>query len=481
VVLVIAAIVSVLVATRHGPDLGPDSVTYISAARNLVHGRGFTDFTDEPLTVFAPGYPAILSIGHFVGAGAASVGRFANALVVGAIALVSFFLLRRHVASPWVTVGAAALAALSGELLRIAAYVATDPLFVLLTLVFIILMEDIRTKPELRGLLIVLAGLVASVAFLVRYAAVPLFVSGVIVLAASSAKDGWGAVARRTISFAAISSIAPGLWLLRNATSGASDVLGVRVRTDDTPLTLARLLGEAAKDLVFSYRVPIVAALGAVVGGLVLAGLLAWRSRRDLQPRLSSSASAMLPILTLIVVSILFVVITHKTTGSDLNARMLLPVWVPAIILGAWFLDNLLSAGRKTGHERLVRLLSVVMVAFLVGRWSCSSNRSRRARATLSIIRAGTSRSSGRRPSASRHQRRCSATILGAYTSRPADNRCSSRPLRSDRASATGRSAWTPSSTRSAPGRPSCCGSTTAPPRRTARSYKHFEVAPRSR
>ncbi|HEV3135368.1 MAG TPA: hypothetical protein VG348_11760, partial [Acidimicrobiia bacterium] len=225
----------------------------------------------------------------------------------------------------------------------------------------------IRTKPELRGLLIVLAGLVASVAFLVRYAAVPLFVSGVIVLAASSAKDGWGAVARRTISFAAISSIAPGLWLLRNATSGASDVLGVRVRTDDTPLTLARLLGEAAKDLVFSYRVPIVAALGAVVGGLVLAGLLAWRSRRDLQPRLSSSASAMLPILTLIVVSILFVVITHKTTGSDLNARMLLPVWVPAIILGAWFLDNLLSAGRKTGHERLVRLLSVVMVAFLGG------------------------------------------------------------------------------------------------------------------
>ena len=365
VVLAIAAIVGALVSTRHGPDIGPDSVTYVSAARNMVHGRGFSDFTGEPLTVFAPGYPAILAIGHFVGAGAESVGRFANALVVGAIALVSFFLLRRHVASPWITVGAAALAALSGELLRVAAYVATDPLFVLLTLIFIVLMEDIRTKPDRRALFIVLAGLVASCAFLVRYAAVPLFVSGLIVLAAYSAKEGWGAIARRTISFSAVSFIAPGLWILRNATSGASDVLGIRVESVDSPLTLARRLGESAKELVFSYRVPAVAALAAVVGGLVLAGSLAWRSRRDLRPRLSRSGAAMLPIVTLIIVGTVFVVVAHKTTGSDLNARMLLPVWFPTIILGAWLLDNLLIAGRKAGYERLARLLGVVMVAFV--------------------------------------------------------------------------------------------------------------------
>jgi Dolichyl-phosphate-mannose-protein mannosyltransferase len=367
VVLAIAAIVGALVSTRHGPDLGPDSVTYLSAARNLVHGRGFTDFTEEPVTVFAPGYPAILAIGHFVGVGAESVGRVANALLVGAIALVSFFLLRRHVASPWITIGAAALAALSAELLRVAAFVATDPLFVLLTLVFIVLMEDIRTKPERRALFIVLAGLVASCAFLVRYAAVPLFVTGVIVLAAYSAKEGWRAIARRTISFSAVSFIAPGLWILRNATSGASDVLGIRVQSDDSPLTLARLLGESAKDLVFSYRVPAVAALAAVMGGLVLAASLAWRSRRDLLPRLSRTGTAMLPIVTLIVVATVFIVVAHKTTGSDLNARMLLPVWFPTIILSAWLLDNLLIAGRKAGLERLVRLLSAAMVAFLVG------------------------------------------------------------------------------------------------------------------
>jgi hypothetical protein len=340
-------------------------VTYLSAARNLVHGRGFTDFTGEPLTVFAPGYPAILAIGHFVGAGAESVGRFANALVVGAIALVSFFLLRRHVASPWITVGAAALAALSSELLRIAAYVATDPLFVLLTLIFIVLMEDIRTEPERRALFIVLAGLVASCAFLVRYAAVPLFVSGVIVLAAYSAKEGWGAIARRTILFSAVSFIAPGLWILRNATSGASDVLGIRVQSDDSPLTLLRLLGEAAKDLVFSYRVPTVVALAAVVAGLGIAGSLASRSRRRLVPRLSGTVGAMLPTTTLIVVGTPFVVIAHKTTGSDLGTRMLLPIWLPTIILGAWVLDNLLTAGRETGHEGHVRLLGAVLVAFV--------------------------------------------------------------------------------------------------------------------
>jgi len=363
--LAIAAIVFALLTTRHGPDLGPDSVTYLSAADNLVHGRGFSDFTGEPLTVFAPAYPAILSIGHFIGVAGETVGRVTNALVVGAIALVSFVLLRRHVSSPAVIVGGTALAAYSSELLRIASYVATDPLFVLLTLVFILLMENIRAKPERRTLWIVLAGLVASGAFLVRYAAVPLFVTGLIVVVAYSAKDGRGAVARRTLLFAAISSIAPVLWLLRNATSEASDVLGVRVRSGDSPLTLARLLGETSKDLVFSYRVPSGVAAAAVVVGLGIAGSLAWRSRQQLTPRLSGTVGAMLPTIGLVVVGTPFVVIAHKVTGSDLDTRMLLPVWLPTIILGAWVLDNLLTAGRETGHEGLVRLLGVLMAAFV--------------------------------------------------------------------------------------------------------------------
>jgi hypothetical protein len=34
------AFVGTLIATRHGPGLSPDAVTYISAARNLAAGHG---------------------------------------------------------------------------------------------------------------------------------------------------------------------------------------------------------------------------------------------------------------------------------------------------------------------------------------------------------------------------------------------------------------------------------------------------------
>lgn len=365
--LALTATAAALVTTRHGPSVAPDSVTYVSAARNLVDGRGFTDFTGEPVTVFAPAYPALLAAGERVGIDAFSFARLTNALVVGAIVLFAFLLLRRHVASTWLTIGATALVAFSSQLLIIAGYVSTDPLFIALTLAFILVMEEFRAKPDRRVGLIVVAAALSSVAFLVRYAAFPLWATGVIVVAVVSAKDGWAALLRRTISFAALASILPGLWFLRNATSGASDVLGVRVQTDDTPLTLTRTLGEAAKDLVFSYRVPGVAAIAASLGAALVVVALAWQSRRELLPRLSRHAPAVVPIVIPIAVGTVFVVVSHKTTGSDLNPRMLLPVWFPTIVLGAWLLDNLLTAGRRCGRFLLTRCVALVMVALLGG------------------------------------------------------------------------------------------------------------------
>lgn len=50
--LAAVAAIGVLVFTRHGVLLAPDSVTYVSAARNLVAGNGFTDFTAEALVQY---------------------------------------------------------------------------------------------------------------------------------------------------------------------------------------------------------------------------------------------------------------------------------------------------------------------------------------------------------------------------------------------------------------------------------------------
>jgi hypothetical protein len=362
----LAATASALVAMRHGPSVGTDSVTYVSVARNLADGRGFTDFTGGTVTQFPPAYPALLAAGERIGIDAFSLARVTNALVLGATVLLAYVLLRRHVASTWLTIGATALVAFSGEMLRITGFVATDPLLVALTLAFVILMEDIRSKPDRRVVLIMTAGGLTSVAFLVRYAAVPLVLSGVVVVAVYSMKDGWPAMARRTIGFAGVASVVPALWYVRSAVSGTA-VGSFRAPTDDTPLMLARDLASSTKDLVFSYRVPDVAALAAVLAGVVLVAALSWSCRQELVPRLARRAAAMLPSATVVVLGTAFVVFSRKTAGSDLNPRILLPMWFPAIVLGAWFFDNLLTSGRRCGRAVLTRCVSVGLVALLAG------------------------------------------------------------------------------------------------------------------
>ena len=44
------AFVITIVATRHGPGVSPDSVSYLTAARTAADGRGFLDFDGSLLS-----------------------------------------------------------------------------------------------------------------------------------------------------------------------------------------------------------------------------------------------------------------------------------------------------------------------------------------------------------------------------------------------------------------------------------------------
>ena len=52
--------------SRHsGIGISPDSVTYLSAARHLVQGKGFISFDNLPVVDFPFGYPFFLAIISF--------------------------------------------------------------------------------------------------------------------------------------------------------------------------------------------------------------------------------------------------------------------------------------------------------------------------------------------------------------------------------------------------------------------------------
>jgi hypothetical protein len=361
--LAAVATISALVATRHGPDIGPDGVTYVSAARNLVDGRGFSDFTGDALTNFPPGYSALLAAGELVSIDAFSVARVVNALTFGVIILLTFVLVRRHVESRWLVIGATAFIAFSVELLVIVDFVSTDPLFCALTLAFILVMEDIQAGRRHRGALIAGAAVLVWAAFMTRYAASSLLIAGVISVAAASAKEGLLVAGRRAVGFAALAAIVPGLWILRNATSGSPDVLGVRVETDDTPVSIVKSIGGAAKHLVFPGQRNVVAIAVVVVAGLAV-GLLAWTVRRDLLARVSRNAASLFPAITFIVVYLVFVAASRKFAGAGIEPRILLAAWPATLVVAATLFEDLLTAGRDR-HRALATALAVGLVGLV--------------------------------------------------------------------------------------------------------------------
>ena len=67
-VVAIAAVVGVLVATtRYGIGLTPDSVVYITGARSLADGRGYTHLDGGAIGSWPPGYSFVLSLGERIG------------------------------------------------------------------------------------------------------------------------------------------------------------------------------------------------------------------------------------------------------------------------------------------------------------------------------------------------------------------------------------------------------------------------------
>src|SRR5689334_23211459 len=63
----ISAVILVVVGTRQGSALSPDSADYISGARNLAAGRGFVNYSLQPITTFPPGFSATLALGDRLG------------------------------------------------------------------------------------------------------------------------------------------------------------------------------------------------------------------------------------------------------------------------------------------------------------------------------------------------------------------------------------------------------------------------------
>ncbi len=134
-VLALAGFSSVLLITsRFGPGLSPDSAYYLSAARSFAAGRGIVTFEGEPMVSWPPLFSVLLATGSIFGADPLPFARFLNAATFGTAILLGGFLLARALRSLTVAVAAAFGIAVS-PLLPVSLRVWSEPVFAVLTLV----------------------------------------------------------------------------------------------------------------------------------------------------------------------------------------------------------------------------------------------------------------------------------------------------------------------------------------------------------
>jgi len=171
--------VIIQIFSHHGGiGVSPDSVTYISTARNFYNGHGLIGFDNQPLVVFPALYPIFLGAVSFITRldpviyGAVTNGLlFAFLLYLCGAIMNGFYFFSR-----WYKLIILSCLVLSPSLLEIYSMLWSETLFILLTILFIITIRNYFQKHSVQSLIGL--SLVVALACITRYAGVALMTAG---------------------------------------------------------------------------------------------------------------------------------------------------------------------------------------------------------------------------------------------------------------------------------------------------------------
>lgn len=165
--------------TRYsGVGISPDSIMYISGARNLNAHKGFTYFGDKPLVAFPLFFPTFLGILLFItGVDPVVMGPILTGVLFGIVIFLTGFILERFTfPSKWYKWFILLAIVLSPSLLEIYSMLWSETLFIVWTLVFVIAFHHYIKTHSIGSLIIV--AIVCAFACVTRYVGVTLIGTG---------------------------------------------------------------------------------------------------------------------------------------------------------------------------------------------------------------------------------------------------------------------------------------------------------------
>jgi len=362
----IAGVVLVLVGTGvHGAGLSPDSVTYVSVARNLALGRGFVTWSGGVMTSFPPLYPMLLAaIAHSLGRDPLSLAHVVNAVAFGVTVYLAGLLGHRYLSLPtwWVWLGLL-LVLVSKPLFYVSTYAWSEPLFIVLVLLFLTYLDSYLARGDTGSL--VLVSCFAALACLARYIGVTLIASGAVAILLLS-RDRLKARVVACFLFGFLSCLPLGLWMLRNY-SLTGTFAGGRAPSSYNLLQTAWFTFRT----LASWYVPSSASerpllwLGLVGVSILVAGFCF--GLRENSRKLRAALVRTGPGVLFTVVYSGFLVISATVVAFDkINSRLLCPIYVPFTLAMLGLAQLLVETWSQWLSSRLVNIVLIACVAVSV-------------------------------------------------------------------------------------------------------------------
>ena len=361
--IAVAGVVLVLVNTaRWGAALSTDSAYYISAARNLLAGRGLICLDGGPLVAWPPLFPLLLAGLGKLGIEPLAGARLVNALAFGVVVFLAGVLLSRSVRDrTLVAIGTVAVM-VSPAFVETAITVWTEPVFALLIALLALLLGRFSTRGRMRDFIAV--ALITALAPLQRYmgmAMIPAAALGILTARELPLR-------RRGVYSVVLCLLSPlplGLWLARNLRLSGT-LTGARPGTFAALGPSAQALSRAVLDWFLPERVGKV--LGAlsivlVLGAAVLTGWLALPAIRQRKGTGPTHVRFALIALAVYAAGLL-------AAGSSYNTqyyRYTAPVFFLVVLMLAVAADRIIETlGRKKGSQGPVRPLVVAVGVLLL-------------------------------------------------------------------------------------------------------------------
>ena len=339
-----------LATSAYGPGLSTDGARYLSTAESIAAGRGIIDYLGLPLVNWPPLYPILIAgFSLLTGLDVFVVGQIINILAYGILIYLVGIFFERSLPGNWTfAVLATLVLATSLPILEVSANLASDPLFMIAVVLFLLAAQNYTKAPSRRGWAL-LAGIAILACFL-RYAGLALVFSGTAIVFLTWRSSLRRAFAEAT-SFSLVSGIPIAAWAFLHNLPATGTLLGAHRPSNavgNFVVAIEKIAGWFVPESVLQL-IPalLVAALLLIVliGRSSKARWTAW-IQRALAPAILPSAIFFFVYFIMLVFAISYS--EHRVPGSQRIHAVILPiVLVLAAVTGKEFFPKLKTSWRN--------------------------------------------------------------------------------------------------------------------------------------